>query len=253
MTDKNRIDREKEFHNEAFSSGKRGKIKKYYSTNFQSKQFYRDIVNEDVDGVKALEFGCGPGSQAFTLAQKGADVYAIDISDVAIEQARGKAKEQGVKINFAVMNAENLGFDDDTFDLVCGSGILHHLDLERCFSELTRVLKPGGKGIFFEPMGYHPLVNAYRKLTPSIRTDDEHPLLMEDIRLAETYFGNVVTHFFHLNSIAASFLPGDSLRRGASEVLNRIDHAIFKMAPFMKKYAWIVVLELINKSDESEK
>ena len=247
MQDIDRLDREKEFHNEAFSSGKREKTKKYYRTTLESKQFYRDIVSEGVKGKKILEYGCGPGSQAFTLAERGAEVDAIDISDVAIEQASEQAEKLGVKINFTVMDAENLDFENDTFDLVCGSGILHHLELESCYRELTRVLKPGGKGVFFEPMGYHPIVNLYRKLTPSMRTDDEHPLLMEDIRLAETYFDSVETHYFHLSSFAASFLPGDVLKRGASAVLNRVDHAVFKMAPFLKKYAWIVVLELKNK------
>ncbi len=243
----NRLQREKEFHNEAFSSDTREKTKKYYRTTLESKQFYRDVVSEDVKGKKILEYGCGPGSQAFTLAKRGAEVDAIDISEVAIEQAGEQAEKLGVNINFTVMDAESLDFEDDTFDLVCGSGILHHLDLEKCYRELTRVLKPGGKGVFFEPMGYHPIVNAYRKLTPSMRTEDEHPLLIEDIRLAETFFDTVETHYFHLSSFAASFLPGDALKRGASAVLNKMDTAIFKMAPFLKKYAWIVVLELINK------
>ena len=247
MEAKDRLKREKEFHNEAFSSGKREKAKKYYRTTLESKQFYRDKTSEDVKGKIVLEYGCGPGSQAFSLAERGAEVDAIDISEVAIEQAREEAEKLEVKINFTVMDAENLDFEDDTFDLVCGSGILHHLELESCYRELTRVLKPGGKGVFFEPMGYHPIVNLYRKLTPSMRTDDEHPLLMDDIRLAETYFDTVETHYFHLSSFAASFLPGDALKRGASAVLNRVDHAVFKMAPFLKKYAWIVVLELKNK------
>lgn len=250
LNEKDRLIREKEFHNEAFSSNKRNKTRKYYQTTLLSKHFYRDKVSEDVKDKRVLEYGCGPGSQAFSLAEKGAVVDAIDISDVAIEQARSKAEEMGVEINFSVMDAENLDFDDDTFDLVCGSGILHHLELESCYRELKRVLKPGGKGIFFEPMGYHPLINIYRKFTPSMRTEDEHPLLKEDISLAKTYFNDVETHYFHFSSIAASVLPGDFLKRGASAVLNSVDRAVFKMAPFLKKYAWIVVLELKNKPIE---
>lgn len=247
---KNRIDREKEFHNEAFSSNKRKITRKYYQTSLYSKQFYRDKVSEDVKDKRVLEYGCGPGSQAFSLVEKGAVVDAIDISDVAIEQARAKAEKLGVKINFTVMDAENLDFDDDTFDLVCGSGILHHLDLDNCYRELSRVLKPAGKGIFFEPMGYNPLINFYRKLTPSLRTDDEHPLLLEDLELAGKYFSKVKPHYFHLTSIAASFIPVDSVRILLSVPLNAVDSVIFKAAPFLKKYAWITVLELHNENSE---
>lgn len=239
-----RLSREKEFHNETFATGSRKSVKKYYSTTDISKGFYRDQIYKDVAGKKILEYGCGPGSQAFTLAEKGAEVYAIDISDVAIEQTQEKAKAMGLDIHCSVMDAENLSFPDDNFDLVCGSGILHHLDLEKAYPELKRVLKPGGKGIFFEPMGYNPFINLYRNLTPSMRTEDEHPLLMEDFELAENYFDNVTPHFFHLTSFFSSFIPGAGLRKAASKPLNRIDRVLIERVPFLRKYAWIAVVEL---------
>jgi len=239
-----RLDREKEFHNEAFATNKRKRVKKYYKTTDRSKQFYRDKIHENVTGKKVLEYGCGPGSQAFSLAKAGADVTAIDISDVAIDQTKEEADRQGVEIECYVMDAENLTFEDNSFDRVCGSGILHHLDLERCYKELSRVLKPGGAGIFFEPMGYNPLINLYRNLTPDLRTDDEHPLLMKDFELAENYFDEVTPHFFHLTSVAASFIPSETFQSALARPLNRLDSRLFKTLPFLKKYAWITVLEI---------
>lgn len=239
-----RLDREKEFHNEAFATGKRKSVKKYYSTTDISKRFYREQIHKDVDGRKVLEYGCGPGSQAFTLAEEGAEVYAIDISDVAIKQTQEEAKARNLEIHCSVMDAENLTFPDDSFDLVCGSGILHHLDLEKAYPELKRALKPGGRSIFFEPMGYNPLINLYRKMTPSIRTEDEHPLLMEDFELAENYFDNVQPHYFHLTSLFSSFIPGTGLRKMASKPLHSIDRVLIERVPFFRKYSWIVVVEL---------
>lgn len=244
MSVKNRIDREKEFHNEAFSTGSRKSVKKYYSTTDLSKGFYREQIHKDVVGKKVLEYGCGPGSQAFTLAEKGAEVYAIDISDVAIEQTQQEADKRNLNIHCSVMNAENLTFPDGSFDLVCGSGILHHLDLEKAYPELKRVLKQGGRGIFFEPMGYNPFINLYRKLTPSMRTEDEHPLLMEDFELAGEYFNKVEPHFFHLTSFFSSFIPGAGLRKIATKPLHRIDRVLIERLPFVRKYAWIAVVEL---------
>jgi len=227
-----RLDREKEFHNEAFATNKRKRVKKYYKTTDRSKQFYRDKIHDNVTGKKVLEYGCGPGSQAFSLAKAGADVTAIDISDVAIDQTKEEADQQGVEIECYVMDAENLTFDDKSFDRVCGSGILHHLDLDRCYKELRRVLKPGGSGIFFEPMGYNPVINLYRNMTPDLRTDDEHPLLNEDFDLAEQYFDEVHPHFFHLTSIADSFIPVATAQSVLSGPLNGLDSMLFNSLPF---------------------
>ncbi|REL38505.1 class I SAM-dependent methyltransferase [Rhodohalobacter sp. SW132] len=244
MPDRDRLDREKEFHNEAFATGKRKNVKKYYKTTDLSKSFYREKIHENVAGLSVLEYGCGPGSQAFDLAKAGASITAIDISDVAIEQTKKEADRQGVEIECFVMDGEDLSFDKNSFNRVCGSGILHHLDLERCYPELKRVLIPGGNGIFFEPMGYNPLINLYRNMTPGLRTDDEHPLLNEDFELAEKYFDEVNPAFFHLTSIGASFVPVAFLQSALARPLNGLDSVLFKTLPFLKKYAWITVLEL---------
>jgi len=70
---------------------------------------------------------------------------------------------------------------------VCGSGTLHHLYIDAAFKELVRVLKPNGCVVFFEPLGHNFLINLYRKLTPSMHSEDEHPLLAKMLN----YFGNI--------------------------------------------------------------
>ncbi|MEX1013945.1 MAG: class I SAM-dependent methyltransferase [Candidatus Paceibacterota bacterium] len=236
--DKNRrLESEKEFHNETFSKNTRAAVKKYYRAANTSKEKYRTLISEDIRDKKVLEYGCGPGSAAFDLAKLGANVTAIDISDVAIEMAQKKAAEEGLNIAFHVMDAEDLDFEKDTFDLICGSGILHHLNLEESYKELNRTLQPNGKAIFFEPLGHNPVINIYRTLTPKMRTDDEHPLLMEDIEKAKSYFSEVKTFHFNLTSTAASFLPF------LSNSLQNFDEWLFKNIPGLKKYSWIVVLQ----------
>jgi SAM-dependent methyltransferase len=75
-------------------------------------------------------------------------------------------------VRFLVMDAESLGFDEGSFDVVVGSGILHHLALRQ-----SRVLRPDGCAVFVDPLGHNIFIRLYRKLTPSMRTADEHPLL----------------------------------------------------------------------------
>ena len=83
---------------------------------------------------------------------------------MAVEKARKKAEHDTVTgVSFLVMDAESMKFEDKTFDVVYGSGILHHLNIDKAYRELARVLKPDGVAIFIEPLGHNPLINLYRK------------------------------------------------------------------------------------------
>src|SRR5262245_23534608 len=144
-----RIEREREFHNETFDSDTRASASKFYSVVRSSRAFYESLLHQNGANRRVLEYGCGPGSYAFFLARDGAEVTGIDISDVAIRQARERADKEGLKsARFERMNAEELTFPDGQFDLVCGRSIVHHLDLAKALPEVTRVLKPNGLAIF---------------------------------------------------------------------------------------------------------
>ena len=133
---------------------------------------------------------------------------------------------------------------DSSFDVACGKGILHHLRIEKALGELTRVLKPEGKAIFLEPMGYNPAINTFRKLTPRLRTENEHPLTRKDLELIEKYFGQTNHSFFNLSSLLA--VPFRNTRKFSSilEALDSIDRSLFKWAPFLRWMAWQVVITL---------
>ena len=73
------------------------------------------------------------------------------------------------------MDGHNLKYENNKFDLVIGNGILHHLDAETALSSIHRVLKPGGRLIFREPLADNPLLKLFRFLTPKARTIDELP------------------------------------------------------------------------------
>lgn len=140
------------------------------------------------------------------------------------------------------MNAEKLELPDNSFDIICGVAILHHLDFHKSFAEIARTLRPGGEAIFREPLAHNPLINLYRRRTPQLRTPDEHPFYMRELKLLEQYFGKVDPTFFHLFSIAATpFLryPGGKL---LLKLLSGLDAVLFQALPFLRKYAWSVAL-----------
>lgn len=236
-----RYRREAEFHDKVFSEQSRERVSKFYSVTAASASFYDRQIRERCAGAKVLEYGCGPYSQASRMTPLGAWVVGIDISPVAIEQYRRRGAG---RVRAAVMNAENLALAAGSFDLVCGTGILHHLELENCFREISRVLRPGGTAVFVEPLGHNPAINLYRRLTPGLRSADEHPLLVEDLAVAGRYFGQVETHYFHLTGLAAAPLrriPGFARLVAACDALDR---GLFRLFPFLRKHAWAVGLVL---------
>jgi len=102
-----------------------------------------------------LEIGCGTG--LFTRKVHdftNANITAIDISEELLEIAKSKSNVA----KYIIGDAMNLSFDDNSFDVVFGSSVLHHLEMERAMNEIFRVLKPGGRIIFAEPNMVNPQI-----------------------------------------------------------------------------------------------
>lgn len=243
MVDETRKAREQQFHDARFArGGPRGGTGAFYRITGESHGRHRALIYEGCAGKRVLEYGCGPGSQAFELARRGALVTGIDISPVAIEIAREQAEREQLPITFEVMDAERTGFPDHSFDLVVGGAILHHLDLDRAYAEIARLLKPGGRAVFIEPLGHNALINLYRKATPGQRTPDEHPLLRSDLAHARRSFAAVNVWYYHLTALAAAPFTKTPLFRPVLGALSAIDRALLKI-PAIQPYAWIAVLE----------
>lgn len=246
-----RIEKEKEFHNVTFSEQTRTATDKFYSITESSAKMYHDLINRFGEGKTVLEYGCGADSNAMGLAQRGAKITGIDISEVAIEESRKLAAEEGVSdASFHVMNAEELEFEPNSFDVICGSAILHHLILNRAYAEVARTLREDGVAVFLEPLGHNPAINLYRKLTPSMRTDDEHPLLRSDLELAKAFFTEIEVTYFHLSSLGSIPLAGLPFFPKLVSSLDSVDQLLFKLAPVFQRYAWtcVMVLRQPNKS-----
>ena len=135
------------------------------------------------------------------------------------------------------MDAVNLAFADGSFDLVFGSGIIHRLDTRQASREVSRVLRPGGHAVFWEPMGTNPAIGLYRKLTPNARTVDEHPLVSTHIRIMQDSFLPDALRHFGLTKLLA--LPFQTLRGGQTirSVFDAIDTVVLAV-PGPRSLAW---------------
>jgi ubiquinone/menaquinone biosynthesis C-methylase UbiE len=115
----------------------------------------------------ALEIGAGTGYFSLNLVRVGAirRATATDISPGMLQTLAANAADLGLEVETVVGEAEQLAFADESFDLVFGHAVLHHIpDLERALAEFARVLRPGGRVAFCgEPSRYGDLLAALPK------------------------------------------------------------------------------------------
>jgi SAM-dependent methyltransferase len=116
-----------------------------------------------------LEIGSGTGYFSLNLLQLGAieQLTATDISPGMLANLSRTAEQLGLEAETVATEAENLPFEDESFDIVFGHAVLHHIpDLERAFVEFQRVLRPGGMIAFCgEPSRYGDRLAALPKRT----------------------------------------------------------------------------------------
>jgi SAM-dependent methyltransferase len=107
----------------------------------------------ETKGQRVLEIGCGLGTDGAQFALAGADYTGIDLTDAAVALARRRFELFELVGTFHTGDAENLDFENESFDLVYSHGVLHHTpDTERAVQEIHRILKPGGRAVV---MLYH--------------------------------------------------------------------------------------------------
>jgi ubiquinone/menaquinone biosynthesis C-methylase UbiE len=111
-------------------------------------------------GLKVLEIGCGVGTDGAQFAKAGADYTGVDLTEAAVDLARKRFAVSGFTGKFQTADAENLEFENESFDLVYSHGVLHHTpDTARAVDEIWRVLRPGGRAVV---MLYHRDSYNYR-------------------------------------------------------------------------------------------
>ena len=234
--------REKEFHNN-LQLKKKGRFENiFYKAIYNSSEDFFDFLRVNSNNSLVLDYGCGTGDSLKKVIEfKPKKIIGIDISEVSIQKAKNFINKSSTSIELMVDNCEKTKFKDQTFDIIYGTGILHHLNIKNCLEEINRILKPGGKFLFIEPLGTNPLINFYRKLTPKSRSEDEHPLEKSDFDLIKNKFCNMKIKYYGFLTLfffPFYFSPKKSI---IFKILKRFDQLLFKINIF-KKFAWSVLI-----------
>ena len=129
------------------------------ATKLAVESYYHRVAEEVVSVFKQgllLDVGTGPGNLPVEIIKlaPGIQIVGVDLSRQLIRMARARARKAGFsqQIVFEVANAANLRFDDDSFDMVISTGMLHSLRKpSKVFKEIFRVLKQGGNAWVYDP------------------------------------------------------------------------------------------------------
>jgi ubiquinone/menaquinone biosynthesis C-methylase UbiE len=176
--------------------------------DYLKKKEYIDLVlgfDELYDQVykdrKVLEGGCGTGRESMYLAYKGSNLTAIDITDKSLQTAKDQSKKYTFKyeINFQKTSVLSLPFENESFDVVISSGVIHHTkDPKKAFSELSRVLKKDGLIILYVYNNYaHFFSNLRRRIVNLFAGDDIH----KRVYIAKKFF----PRYTHLQTLATTY------------------------------------------------
>jgi ubiquinone/menaquinone biosynthesis C-methylase UbiE len=197
-------------------------------------------------GKEVLEIGCGSGAASCLFAKGGAKVTAADITENAINITKLNAKTQGLKINVIQQDAENLTFQDNSFDYVFSWGVLHHSqNTINAFREVARVLRKEGGG----------LIMVYNKNSLRYYLNGLYWLILKG-KIFSGYNLDKVQDFYTDGFYHRHFTPQelrkelDNLNLKCKKI--SITHMGTKMIPFLPKpivnwlkdhYGWLLVAE----------
>ncbi len=135
-------------YNDASKLEARQALHERFSTNPQDLNLW---MFEQIDlppAARLLELGCGPGKLWTQIIQRipiGWDITLSDFSVGMLREAERNLRDSGRSVRFAIVDAQEIPYSDGSFDAVIANFMLYHVpDRPRAFSEIVRVLKPGG-------------------------------------------------------------------------------------------------------------
>lgn len=132
-------------------SGRAEEYSSFHMKSFNSEKhrWFADIVHPYIPRldrpVEALDLGCGSGFMSLLLLEAGCTVQGIDFSEDMIAQAKANVASKGFDATYTPMKAQELAFDDASFDFVLSRNVTWVLeDVDKVYAEVFRVLRPGG-------------------------------------------------------------------------------------------------------------
>ena len=193
-----------------------------------------------LEGKRVLEVGPGEGFDLKNLSELGAHAFGVDVSSRSLDLTRQICSQS----NLFKMDGERLGFRGAVFDFIFSRTLLMHVDRAVFLRECMRVLKPGGKAIFIEPLKYNPLLLPYRAVFSSGRFIEPDYLRPEEIEKMKRVFSSVrVWYYYFVSALGGPFASIAPWSKVFFYPLETIDRALLSVLPPLRNLCWISVIE----------
>ena len=199
----------------------------------------------DFNGKNLLEIGCGSGAQTIDFIHKGAQVTAIDISDESVALTKEFLKKHNLTAIVQKVNAEQMKFSSNSFDIVYINCVLMHADQDKTVKESLRVLKSGGILVFKESLKNWIASFPYRTFSPYMKAKPDYLTLnkVKSLRAKhrEFYlFGSFFAFLFYL-------FQDKKLAHQLFSLFEPIDNFLLSHFSFLRNYAWVSVGVIVKK------
>jgi SAM-dependent methyltransferase len=195
----------------------------------------------DLDGKRILELGCGAGKMAVLLGKSGAHVTAFDLSPESVRLTKRNSVSNNVELDCLVSAGEFLPFSSESFDVIVGKSILHHLEIEIGKRDLYRVLRKGGKAVFVEPLGMNPILTFVRKRVPyphKAMVGVDRPLTYSDINAWTADASEWKVQEIQLLSMLERGFGWDT----HFDLLRKMDRFLLRYFPFLRRFCRYAVI-----------
>ena len=233
-----------EFYNRQWSSSSERREAILFLAMMKRAIRYSYRLLGKVNGKKMLEIGCGSGEQAAYFAHQGAQVTAIDISDMSLRHTRELALLEKVSVQTMYMDAQNMTFHNNSFDFIYINSTLMHLNHDVVFEECKRVLKKGGKLVIVEPLDQNLILRLFRRFSVYRQMNPRYMNLPAFKKYASWF--SLFTHreFYFISVMVLPIFtlfpfPGLGLWRISSVM----DRALLRAFPELGPWCWVSVVE----------
>lgn len=214
----------------------------------------------NLEGKTWMDLGGGLGLHGILLARRGARVIVTDMAVERLKALKKIAHQAGVaeRMRFVAGQAEALPFQENSLDGGHTKSVLIHTELPAALREWRRVLKPGGRAWFIEPLNGNPLIRLYRNtLAPKIWKSITRYFDRASIEEVRRGFGGLIRKHFYLTGACAFFwqymCPSVKLWKRTLHWTSRLDRLLLRYFPGWGLACWFIVLEVEKKAPEDKR
>ncbi|HVA45533.1 MAG TPA: class I SAM-dependent methyltransferase [Pirellulales bacterium] len=262
-----RIDSERRYHDEHYRSTSEAveisfdlatdRRRRPHNLSWAHYDTLLDYFAHNLAGKRILEVGCGTGNVALNLAKQGALVDACDVSEEAIAICRRRAEHHRLEgVNFRAVSMEDMELQEEGYDAVVGTMVLHHIDIPSAADKIFRLLKPRGLGVFAEWKEYPGLdrvrrAAVLRALFPpggveGYATEHERKLSPSDFKAIQARFPDVALEYrYCLCGKVQYFSPKWAAK------LEPLDYRLLCMLPALRWFTDGVVIKFTKPRPSS--